>query len=183
VAPNTAVAEHQDTAPKKMIGLPVMVVTPVDLGRLIRELENLDEQLLQGELRGSEERPKTSRLLDQTLELNKIDVLEEKERKLLITFLESIKVKAPILHMSFSADPSPNFLEKLMSWMRKEIHPLVLITVGLQPNLGAGCIIRSTNKYFDLSLRQDFAKKQDLLLAAIKEKMNVSETPQPEAQA
>ena len=54
-----------------------------------------------------------------------------------------------------------------MTWLRREIHPLVLMTVGLQPNIGAGCIVRTTNKYFDFSLRQDFANKRDLLQAAL----------------
>jgi hypothetical protein len=68
------------------------------------------------------------------------------------------------MHISFSADPSPVFTDKLMTWLRREIHPFVLLTVGLQPNIGAGCIVRTTNKQFDLSLRQDFKAKRDLLL-------------------
>jgi F0F1-type ATP synthase delta subunit len=83
-----------------------------------------------------------------------------------------------VLHISFSADPSVSFLEKLMAWLRKEIHPLVLVTVGLQPSIGAGCIIRSTNKQFDLSLRQDFKKKQDML----RDKILEATVPEPTAE-
>ena len=64
--------------------------------------------------------------------------------------------------MSFSADPSVTFLTKLMTWLRQEIHPQVLLTVGLQPTIGAGCILRTTNRYFDFSLRQDFANKRTM---------------------
>jgi len=158
---------------KKMIGVPVSIVTPVDLSRLIRELEVLDEQLHQAGLRHTEvvDMPHTSRFLGQTLEFNKVNLLDAAERKLLMQFLVGIKAKAPVLHMSFSADPAPAFLEKLTTWLRREIHPLVLVTVGMQPNIGAGCIVRSTNKYFDLSLRQAFTDKKLLLQEAMAIKM------------
>jgi hypothetical protein len=48
-----------------------------------------------------------------------------------------------------------------------------LITIGLQPNIGAGCVVRTTNKYFDLSIKQDFLSKRNLLLEALKAKTAV----------
>jgi hypothetical protein len=42
------------------------------------------------------------------------------------------------------------------------------MTVGVQPTIAAGCIMRTTNKYFDFSLRQDFEGKRDLLLEELK---------------
>jgi hypothetical protein len=163
-----------------MVGLPMLVATPTDLGRLIRELEGLDEQLLQASLRKKEVKmPRTSKFLDEALDMNKVNLLDAAERKLLVEFLTSIRAKAPVLHMSFSADPPVAFIEKMMAWMRREIHPLALITIGLQPNIGAGCIIRTKNKYFDLSLRQDFAKKRELLRQAIVDKMESPAEPAP----
>ena len=155
------------------MGIPLLVATPVDLGRILRELEGLDEQLLQEHLRGNDspERPRTSKLMDQILEVNKVDLLDAKHRKDLMELLNVVKKKSPVLHMSFSADPPASFIEKLMTWLRREIHPTVLITIGLQPNIGAGCVIRTTNRNFDLSLRQNFANKRDLLKEAIMEKM------------
>jgi hypothetical protein len=157
----------------QMVGLPVQVVSPTDLGRLIRELEKLDDLLHQTALRGesSAKMPDTSRLLDKSLELNKVNLMVAEERAVLLQFLEAIRAKAPVLHMSFSADPPQEFMEKIASWFRKEIHPLALVTVGLQPNIGAGCVLRARNKYFDLSLRQDFEDKKNLLRDAIAEKM------------
>ena len=107
--------------------------------------------------------PKTSHLMDQIIQLNKLNLLQPPHRAALKQFLEAVKRQSPVLHISFSADPSPAFIEKLMAWLRKEIHPLVLLTVGLQPNIGAGCIVRTANKQFDFSLRQDFLEKRDLL--------------------
>ncbi len=147
--------------------LPLQVASPVDVGRMQRELTAINEQLTQAELRddNSETRlPKTTNLLDQTLQLNTLDLTNAGQRQQLLTFLTTVKTKAPLLHISFSADPSTSFIDLLLTWLRKELHPNLLITIGLQPNIGAGCIVRSTNKYFDFSLRQDFAGKRDLLL-------------------
>lgn len=157
--------------------LPVLVTGPIDLGRLIRELKDLEDALLQLGLRegGSKVKlPKTSRLMDQVTELNKLNLLQETDRTKLKHYLETIKSRAPVFHMSFSADPSATFIEKMVTWFRKEIDPNALITIGLQPNLGAGCILRTTNRYFDLSLREDFAKKKDLLLKSLIDKQKVA---------
>jgi F0F1-type ATP synthase delta subunit len=150
----------------KQLSLPIKVATRVDVGRLQRELGDIDEALLQLRLRsaGAEVKmPKTSHLMDQLAEHNDLNLLQESERQELKAFLTHIKEQAPVMHVSFSADPSVAFLEKLVSWLRHEVHPEVLLTVGLQPTLGAGCIVRTTNKQFDLSLREDFRKKRDLL--------------------
>lgn len=152
--------------------LPVLVSSPADVGRLLRELEMIDNSLLQLGLRASGtpvKMPATSQLMDELLATNKLNLLQPAERAALQKNLQHIRDKAPVLHISFSADPTTAFLEKLMVWLRRELHPQVLLTVGLQPTIGAGCIMRSTNKYFDLSLRQSFAKKHDLLLAKLAE--------------
>jgi F0F1-type ATP synthase delta subunit len=151
----------------KVSQLPAMVVSPADVSRLVRELETVNGALLDRTLRKKGQQAnmlKTSQLLDQLIELNKLNLLEQTDRDQLTEFLQGLKKQAPVLHMSFSADPSAAFLDKLMTWLRREIHPNVLLTIGLQPTIGAGCILRTTNKYFDFSLREDFAKKRLMLL-------------------
>ena len=164
--------ETQAAAATKVGALPVQVTSPVDIGRLIRELESIDNSMLQLGLRrtagSTVNLPRTSQLLDQTAQLNQLNLLQTEDRHQLRLLLQSIRGQAPVLHVSFSADPSALFIEKLMTWLRREIHPLVLLTIGLQPNIGAGCIVRTTNKHFDFSLRQDFARKRDLLNAALR---------------
>jgi F0F1-type ATP synthase delta subunit len=154
-----------------MVGLPISVASPVDLGRLIREVETLDGALEQSVLRHEQisSLPKLSELLSQTIELNKLDLLQETHRKLLLQFLVSIRERAPRLHMSFSADPSPQFSEELTAWLREHIHPLVLVTFGLQPSIGAGCVLRTTNKYFDFSLGAALTKNRDLVMKSLRD--------------
>ncbi len=165
MAPKTAVEAHP-VAKKTAFALPMQVTSRVDVNRLLRELANIDETLLQLHLRktGTEVKmPKTTKLMDQLIEVNKLNLLLEVDRQKLQESLLNVKEKSPVIHMSFSADPSVAFMEKIVAWLRGEIHPLVLITIGLQPNIGAGCVIRTTNRQFDFSLRQDFLKKRDLL--------------------
>lgn len=171
--------------PRQLV-LPVSVTGPVDIGRLIRELELIDNTLLQLGLRAGDgsnvKMPKTSRLMDHMVDLNKLNLLQKKDRAVLAQFLSIVKEHAPVMHMSFSADPSPAFSDKLMTWLRREVHPLLLLTVGLQPNIGAGCIVRTTNKQFDISLRQDFASKRDLLLSRLTKTVPAAAEPiAPEA--
>jgi hypothetical protein len=156
--------EHRD------LKLPVMVVTPSDLGRLVRELAVIDDQLLQLKLRkaGSEVKlPKTTQLMDQLLSQNGLNLLQEGDRDWLMKALQAIRQHAPVLNISFSVDPSTVFLDKLMVWLRREIHPFVLVSIGLQPNIAAGCVVRTTNRVFDFTLRRNFAEKRDMLKQAL----------------
>lgn len=159
---------------KKVTHLPLSAISPADIGRLSRELETINNALLEMSVRKSGEAvkmPQTSRLMDQLIELNTLNLLHQGDRLLLNQFLQAIKHRAPVMHMSFSADPSTTFLEKLITWLRREIHPQVLLNIGLQPTIGAGCVVRTTNHQFDFSLRQDFAKNRTLLIGKL--------TPEP----
>lgn len=147
--------------------LPLSVSSIVDVGRLERELDTIDGAVLQSKLKdGAAEvkMPKTSHFMEQVAQLNEINLIDENDRAKLKKFLASVRTSAPTIHMSFSADPAPSFIEKIMTWLRREIHPLILLTVGMQPNIGAGTIVRTANKQFDFSLRKDFEKRQDLLV-------------------
>jgi hypothetical protein len=166
----------------------MIVVGPVDLARLLRELENIDEALLQLKLRSGGEAtkmPKTSQSMDKTVEINKLNLLQDEDRKDLMELLKAAKERAPRLHISFSADPSPEFTESLITWLRKEIHPFLLLSIGLQPDIGAGCTVRTINHRLDLSLRQDFIKKRALLMQELTKALQAQpakQAPQPVAQ-
>lgn len=156
--------QHQQQQQVRKPTLPPSVVGPVDVARLVREIEAINEAMLQLKVRegGSEVKlPKTSHLMELMTEHNKLNLLMEEDRSLLERFLKAVMEEAPVVHMSFSADPSQAFLEKISLWFRKEINPYTLITVGLQPNIGAGMVMRTTNKYFDMSLKESFVKKKD----------------------
>ncbi|MEO8104985.1 MAG: hypothetical protein ABI602_01475 [Candidatus Saccharibacteria bacterium] len=151
--------------------LPGSVVGPVDLGRMLRELATLENTLMQLRLKPdtAPRLPKTSKLLDQAIELNKLNLLDEADFIALQKFLSHTRECAPVLHISFGADPSAIFTQKLVQWLRQEIDPLVLLTIGLQPTIGAGCVVRSVNKYFDFSLREHLINNRQQLIAQLQE--------------
>ncbi len=165
--------------------LPVGVVTRADVGKLALETEAVDSFLRQVAIReaGTPMRlPKATRLFDEIVSINKLNMLQEVDRQRLLQFLQTIRTKAPVLHMSFSTDPSPLFQQRLITWMRQQMHPLVLLQIGMQPGIGAGCVVRSTNKYYDLSLRQRFTDKRMLLISKI-QGVDPVEQPQTEVVA
>jgi hypothetical protein len=160
--------------------LPVQVTGRVDVGRLLREVEQLDSFLRQAAIRQpgtSMKLPKTSRLLDEFMTANKANLLHDDDRARVLSFLVAVKAKAPVLHMSFGVDPAPMFVAKLMTWLRAEVHPLLLLQIGLQPTIGAGCVVRTTNKFFDLSLRQHFKKQRGLLIEKLHGDLQAAPAP------
>jgi hypothetical protein len=151
---------------EKAVALPLSVITVIDLARVGRELTDVDEFMLQASLRKpgtSMNLPRLSKLLDDTAQINKLNLLEEKDRKALINALSYVKEHAPRLHISFSAEPNAQFVTKVADYIRREIHPLALIQVGIQPTIAAGCILRTPNKQFDLSLRHHLKDSRTIL--------------------
>jgi F0F1-type ATP synthase delta subunit len=57
----------------------------------------------------------------------------------------------------------PKALEKILLWLRQNVHPQVLLQVGLQPAIAAGCVLRTTNKIFDMSLKAHLSQQTDYL--------------------
>lgn len=154
-----------------ILALPVTAVGRIDVGRLLREVEALDGFLAQSAMREPGtvlKMPRTTKILDDMLQMNHVNFLLPEDRARVLRFLMEVYGKAPVIHISFSADPSPQFLLKLMTWLRQEIHPLILLQVGMQPNMGAGCMVRTTNKYFDFSLRNRFYERRMILAHRLK---------------
>ncbi len=162
-------APKTDSQPVEVLSLPASVVSQVDAGRMTRELEALDshfEQKHNGQ--SGTVLPKLSPMLDESARLNQLDLSEAAERTRLHNFLKEVKSDAPVIHMSFAVEPPSVFTAKLVSWLRDEIHPMLLLEVGLQPSIAAGCIIRTTNKYFDCSMRQHLVQNKPRLMELLR---------------
>lgn len=159
-----------DAAAGPTLQLPVLIFGVVEIRRLKRELESLEDFLAQAAIREPGKQPplpRVSRLLEALAAENKLQLLQEDHRKQLKSFLAYAETKAPNLHISFAADPSSAFTAKIVTWLRANIHPHTLLEVGLQPNIAAGCIIRTNNKVFDFSLRERFKDASNLLASAL----------------
>jgi hypothetical protein len=183
MAPEQTTVQQADT---RALKLPVLVFGVVEVRRLKRELEGVDEFMRQGEIREPGKQgalPRVSRLLDALATDNGRNLLQADDRQELYEFLANTEKKAPTIHISFASDPSSAFVAKLVTWLRGNIHPAILLQIGLQPSIAAGCIVRTANKTFDMSLRHNLSEKKPLLLKAIdQDRGTVVATPAPETQ-
>jgi F0F1-type ATP synthase delta subunit len=161
---------HEALKPSTSFVLPVMIVEPADVRRMTRELEAVDEFLRQAKIRkpGTPVSvPKTTKNLDTFVEMNALQLLDAVDRAKAAEFLEKVASDAPVVHISFATDPSAVFMTKIITWLRQNIHPLLLVQIGLQPSIAAGCVVRTESKVFDFSLRQYLVARRDMLTQAI----------------
>ncbi|MGH7196051.1 MAG: hypothetical protein ACREGA_04725 [Candidatus Saccharimonadales bacterium] len=162
-------AEASQTA-VEAIKLPLQIVGAADLSRLIREFETLDDFFAQAAIRYPEQpaaMPEVSGLLHDFIALNNLDLLRGDQRQNVYQSLGELKVRAPVLHISFAVAASAAFVAKIVIWLRANIHPQLLVTVGLEPSIAAGCVVRTTNKQFDFSLRRHFEQQRGLLVDSL----------------
>ncbi len=151
--------------------LPLAVVTQSDVDRLLRELTSLEEFFIGAKVRAAGTPitpPRLSRQLDQISRGNSLNLLKSLHRQALIEQLKKLQKTAPSVHVSFASEPSAKFLEQILTWLRNNVHPYVMLRVGLQPSIAAGCVLRTPNKIFDMSLRHHLEKEQARLLELIK---------------
>ena len=150
--------------------LPAIIFGSVEIHRLQRELESLENYLQQAAVREPGQQaplPRMSRIMETLAGGNKLNLLQSADRETLATFLKQVDQEAPVIHMSLAADPSAAFTAKVVAWLRANIHPHALLQLGLQPTLAAGCVIRTANKSFDFSLRHRFYEQRQVLLTAL----------------
>ncbi|HEV7454798.1 MAG TPA: hypothetical protein VGO07_06080 [Candidatus Saccharimonadales bacterium] len=170
---------HEQAAESKL-RLPALVFGRVEVRRLKRELETLNEFVSQAEIREPGKQPpipRVSRLLEALATDNGLQLLQAAHRAQLRQFLTVVEKDAPNIHISFAIDPSAAFTSKMVNWMRANVHPFALLEVGLQPTIAAGCIIRTNNKVFDFSLREHFADAEGLLMKALESTIAATANP------
>lgn len=151
--------------------LPIGLISRVDIARLLRELNTLEDFFIAANNRiagTSIEPPRVTRMLGALAEENRCNLLEANTRKTLTAKLNQVREHAPQVHISFASEPSPKALEHLTAWFRTSVHPQLLLQVGLQPSIATGCMLRTPNKFFDMSLRAHLIKQEEYLVQLIK---------------
>jgi hypothetical protein len=146
--------------------LPNSLVNRGDVFRMMRELNSINDFFAGAKARPAgvaQTPPRTTRLMDQFCAANAANLLEAGHRKALMEALESLVQQAPNLHISFAAEPLPREVEPILVWMRENLHPHTLLQVGIQPSIAAGCVLRTPNRMFDMSLRIHLQKQAHLL--------------------
>ena len=165
----TISADAMTSSEAEGIQLPLAVVSRTDVSKCLRELESVEDFFHQSALRGVQPKdlPTVGRVLDSLAKSNSMSLLKAEDRVKLMQFLARLKVKAPVVHISFPVEASGDFIAQLLEWFRKEIHPHVVLQIGLQPELAAGCVLRTNSKYFDFSFRKHFERSKEKLVAAL----------------
>lgn len=153
------------------IVLPAAVISRADVSRLLREIEAIDNELEGQHVRTPTQPltiPSMSKSLATLVSENHYDLTDDAARKLLVQNLRYVKDKAPLLHITFAAEPTPDVLNPLVAWAREHLHQYALITTGLQPALIGGCVVRTPDHIYDFSLRHFFAEKKSVLIQNIR---------------
>ncbi len=155
---------------KTKLLVPARLISFVDLSRVVRELDTLDDALRQASIRNSGQSvqlPRTTQMLEDTATINGLSLLDAKHREVLLGALKKFQTNPPLIHMSFTVEPSAKFVEKMITWLRANIKDNILLEIGLQPTIVAGCVVRTQNKVFDMSLRANLSEKRDVLVSYI----------------
>ncbi len=142
------------------------IVSQTDLARLTRELNSLEDFFVSATNRQSGvsmKLPKLTRMMDDLCRENNVNLLDQDHRTQLGVRLKNLYDHAPRVHASFAVEPNPRALEKILVWLRSNVHPQTLINTGIQPNIAAGCKLRTANKVFDMSLRANLEKQSQYL--------------------
>lgn len=158
-----------DKATNSGFVLPPHVVTKGDIARLGNELERVDSELSTASVQAKAgvevtATPRLSDSLKAFLDSNDYTIEDSLKRSELIKNLRDLKHEVPVVHMTFAADADTKSLQKLVEWLRKEVHPMAVIEAGLQPSLIAGVYMRTPNRVHDLSLRAALADRREYFI-------------------
>lgn len=159
----------------KEFKLSTKIVGQTDINRLLREIESLDDFLLSAAARTagtSVTPPRMTYVLEQLARDNSYNLLEAAHRQALRAHLQAVLNKAPVVHISFATEPSARVSDTILGWLRTNIHPQLLVVIGLQPTIAAGCVLRTGNRIFDMSLRTYIQKQEGYLVKLIEGAVN-----------
>ena len=155
----TAVKDHTEFI------LPTAVISKVDVARLVREFETVDNTLTEKSVRkktnaSQEQVPALSAQLVAFLEDNPVDLEDARARSAYIKQLRLLKDHVRVMNITFAVVADPESLRELSAWLRESIHPQTVLDVHLQPGLVAGAYVRSQNHVFDFSVRNALKSKR-----------------------
>jgi F0F1-type ATP synthase delta subunit len=103
-------------------------------------------------------------MLEEFASTNRLNLLMPDDRHHAAVFMEYVLKKAPVLHISFASEATRKFTTEIVVWLRTNYDSEMLIEIGLEPGIAAGCVVRTTNKMFDFSLIKHLREQRSLLM-------------------
>lgn len=144
--------------------LPPSIVDRTDINRILRDLDEREAQFIAAAAKSQVLTTQSSnQKLSDLAGLNSIDLADRDACQKLKAVLEQMAAKLPEIHLSLANEAPQEIIESLTTWFRTNIHPGILVKIGLQPSLAAGCVVRTPNKIFDMSLRAQIRQQQTYL--------------------
>lgn len=149
---------------------PSNLITRSDVSRLVRELEHLADVLQGQRVRGETETklPPLSQSTTDFLELNEVKITNEKSLETVRQKINTIEDRLPAVHMTFASEIDSESLQQLVTWLRTEIHPQVLINTSIQPNLIGGVYLRTPDHVHDFSIKTLLMGQRQLIVKQLK---------------
>ncbi len=77
----------------------------------------------------------------------------------LVSEMEHHLAAAPSVSLTLAATAPHTMKRELVSWLRKNTSPEVMVEFLVSPDIGGGMIMRTTNKVFDWSFRTRLLKE------------------------
>jgi F0F1-type ATP synthase delta subunit len=148
--------------------LPLSLATKQDVALIHRELSDYIDAAVQIKIR--KQKPDGSALspaLKDVVVLNQIDINNPQSAQQLLVALNELPKKSQVFHMSFATNPTPDVTQKLIEWFRKEINPRIILSVGVQPTIAAGVILKTQNRQYDFSLRKHLELNRSKLVEVL----------------
>lgn len=157
-----------NATPAPSLRLPEAIATKADLVNVLRNLEEVLDTYRQNSIRGEEgvdftARTDVSSNLAALVQENQLAV-DVKTLTALETWLNQLKDRAPVVRFTFASDPTPEFLGRIVSWLRQASGQFVLVRFGIQPSIAAGCIMYTPAHHYDFSLRSKILKSGSIFI-------------------
>jgi F0F1-type ATP synthase delta subunit len=92
------------------------------------------------------------KMLQELLDINRLKD-DTQTLKNLLQQLEGFRQYAPQVRIAFSQEPDQDMYQKIVGWFRAQIHPSVLVQVGVQPTIGGGFILHTPVRRYDMTLK------------------------------
>ncbi len=162
------------------VHLPTGIVSTGDARRLRRDIAALEETLQAIRLRTNApvaKLPRLSRSLEEFGSTNRLNFLLPDDRHHAAVFMDYVLRKAPIMRISFASEATRKFTTELVLWLRANFDSEMLVEIGLEPNIAAGCVVRTSDKVFDFSLIKHLESKRPMLMERLLGTANATVTP------
>ena len=84
--------------------------------------------------------------------------------KKLLVFVDTVLKEAPEISLSLASLPNAEERSELVSWLRGKLNSQLMMHIIIQPDLLAGCMLRTESGVHDWSLRTALESNQEKLI-------------------